>query len=67
MNEITIHGNVTAKPELRFSASGVPILTFSVAVNRRRRNRQSGNWSDLPAVFHRVVCSTRWPITPRPA
>ena len=56
MNEITIHGNVTAQPELRFSRGGVPILTFSVAVNRRRRNRQTGTWSDLPAVFHRVVC-----------
>ena len=34
MNEITIHGNLTADPELRFSPGGVPVLTLSVAVNR---------------------------------
>ena len=56
MNKITIHGNVTAKPELRFSRSGVPVATFTVAANRRRLNRQTGTWTDLPAVFHRVVC-----------
>ena len=56
MNKITVHGNVTAKPELRFSRSGVPVATFTVAANRRRLNRQTGNWVDLPAVFHRVVC-----------
>lgn len=56
MNKITIHGNVTAKPELRFSRSGIPVATFTVAANRRRLNRQTGTWVDLPAVFHRVVC-----------
>ncbi|MBW0134973.1 single-stranded DNA-binding protein [Pseudonocardia abyssalis] len=56
MNKLTIHGNITAKPELRFSRSGVPVATFTVATNRRRLNRQTGTWTDLPSVFHRVVC-----------
>ncbi|MBW0109975.1 single-stranded DNA-binding protein [Pseudonocardia sp. KRD-182] len=56
MNKITVHGNVTGKPELRFSRSGVPVATFTVAANRRRLNRGTGRWVDLPPVFHRVVC-----------
>ena len=56
MNKITVHGNVTEKPTLRFSRSGVPVATFTVAANRRRLNRGTGRWVDLPAVFHRVVC-----------
>lgn len=56
MNKITVHGNVTEKPTLRFSRSGVPVATFTVAANRRRLNRGTGRWIDLPAVFHRVVC-----------
>ena len=56
MNKITVHGNLTGKPELRHSRSGVPVATFTIAANRRRLNRQTGNWVDLPAVFHRVVC-----------
>lgn len=56
MNKITVHGNVTDKPTLRFARSGVPVATFTVATNRRRLNRGTGRWVDLPAVFHRVVC-----------
>jgi single-strand DNA-binding protein len=56
MNKITVHGNVTEKPTLRFSRSGVPVATFTVAANRRRLNRGTGRWVDLPPVFHRVVC-----------
>lgn len=55
MNEITVHGNATADPELRRSRSGVPVATFTVAANHRRRSR-AGEWADLPPFFHRVVC-----------
>ena len=40
MNKITVHGNLTGKPELRHSRSGVPVATFTIAANRRRLNRQ---------------------------
>lgn len=56
MNKITIHGNVTATPELRHARSGVAVTTFTVAANRRRLDRRSGTWTDQPPVFHRVVC-----------
>jgi single-strand DNA-binding protein len=56
MNEVTIVGNVTAEPILRMSeGTGRGVLRFDVAVNRRRFNRQSNQYEDLPPVFHRVV------------
>jgi len=56
MNEMTIHGNLTADCEpIRYSADGKAAINFSVAVNRRRYDRTSGQWTDLNPVFHRVV------------
>jgi single-strand DNA-binding protein len=55
MNEITIVGNVTADPVVRFSEACRGVLRFDVAVNRRRFNKQQNQWIDDPAVFHRVV------------
>jgi single-strand DNA-binding protein len=55
MNEITIHGNLTDEPALHHSPSGVAVLTFSVAVNSRRFNRQTNRWVDKAPVFHSVV------------
>jgi single-strand DNA-binding protein len=55
MNEITIHGNLTDEPALHHSPSGVAVLTFCVAVNGRRFNRQTNRWVDTAPVFHSVV------------
>src|SRR4051794_27803425 len=55
MNEITIVGNVTADPVLRKSGNGRGVIRFDLAVNRRRFNRQTNQYEDLPPVFHRVV------------
>ena len=37
MNKLTIIGNLTKDPELRTTQSKVSVCTFTVAVNRRRR------------------------------
>jgi single-strand DNA-binding protein len=56
MNDLTIVGNVTAEPVVRFSeGSGRGVLRFDVAVNRRRFNKEQNRWIDDPAVFHHVV------------
>jgi single-strand DNA-binding protein len=55
MNELTIHGNLTAEPELKYSQTGTAVVSFTVAVNRRRYNRTTGQWQPLDTVFHRVV------------
>lgn len=54
-NSVTIAGNVTRDPELRFTASGQATATFGVAVNRRWQNRQSSEWEEATSYFN-VVC-----------
>jgi single-strand DNA-binding protein len=54
-NNITLVGNVTDDPELRFTPSGLPVANFTVAVNRRFKN-QSGQWEDKLDGFFRCSC-----------
>ena len=42
MNKLTIIGNLTRDPEKRTTSSGISLCTFTVAVNRRRANQESG-------------------------
>lgn len=48
INRVVISGNLTRDPELRSTASGLSVLGFGVAVNERRKNKQSGEWEDHP-------------------
>lgn len=48
INRATISGNLTRDGELRSTASGMPVLSFSVAVNDRRKNNQTGEWEEVP-------------------
>ena len=45
-NVITIVGNLTDDPELRFTPNGVAVANVRVAVNRRTRNNQTNEWED---------------------
>ena len=46
INKVVISGNLTRDPELRSTASGMPVMGFGVAVNDRRKNQQTGEWED---------------------
>ena len=48
INRVNISGNLTRDPELRSTASGTQILSFGVAVNDRRKSKQTGEWEDVP-------------------
>lgn len=48
---ITVVGNLTADPELRFTPSGAPVANFTVASTPRTFDRQSGEWRDGDAMF----------------
>ena len=50
---ITVVGNLTADPELRFTASGAAVANFTVASTPRTFDRQSGEWKDGEALFLR--------------
>jgi single-strand DNA-binding protein len=54
-NTVTIMGNVTRDPELRFTPSGQANSRFGVAVNRRWQDRTSGEWQEATSFFD-VVC-----------
>jgi single-strand DNA-binding protein len=54
-NSITICGNITRDPELRFTPSGQANATFGMAVNRRWQNRQSGEWEEAVSFFNVVA------------
>lgn len=50
---ITVVGNLTADPELRFTASGAAVANFTVASTPRAFDRASGEWKDGEALFLR--------------
>ncbi|MGH3500843.1 MAG: single-stranded DNA-binding protein [Nocardioidaceae bacterium] len=50
---ITVVGNLTADPELRFTQSGAAVANFTVASTPRTFDRQSGEWKDGEALFLR--------------
>jgi single-strand DNA-binding protein len=50
---ITIVGNLTADPELRFTPSGAAVANWTTAVNRRRFDRQANEWRDEGTDFYR--------------
>ena len=50
---ITVIGNLTADPELRFTPSGAAVANFTVASTPRIYDRQSGDWKDGEALFLR--------------
>ena len=52
---ITIVGNVTRDPELRFTPSGQANTRFGVAVNRRWMDRKTNEWQEATSFFD-VVC-----------
>lgn len=52
---ITLVGNLTADPELRFTPSGAPVANFTVASTPRTFDRNSGEWKDGDAMF--INCS----------
>jgi single-strand DNA-binding protein len=54
-NNVTLVGNITRDPELRFTPSGQANATFGLAVNRRWQDRQSGEWQEKVSFFN-VVC-----------
>jgi single-strand DNA-binding protein len=53
-NCVTLVGNITDDPELRFTPSGLPVANFTVAVNRRVP--KDGGWEDKLEGFFRCSC-----------
>ncbi len=50
---ITVVGNITDDPELRFTPSGAAVANFTVASTPRTLNKQTNEWEDGEALFLR--------------
>lgn len=50
---ISIIGNLTADPELRFTQSGVAVASFTIASTPRTFDKQANEWKDGEALFMR--------------
>lgn len=52
---LTIIGNLTADPDLRYTNSGIAFANFTVASTPRNKNPQSGEWEEGEALFMRCT------------
>ena len=48
INKAIVSGNLTRDAELRSTAGGMSVANFSIAVNERLKNSQTGEWEDRP-------------------
>ncbi|MFM8625766.1 MAG: single-stranded DNA-binding protein [Actinomycetota bacterium] len=55
-NTVTLVGNLTRDPELRFTTGGRGVAQFGLAVNRRYQ--QNGEWQDQTSYFNIVAWGT---------
>ncbi len=50
---VTVVGNLTADPELRFTPSGAAVASFTIASTPRNFDRNTNEWKDGEALFLR--------------
>jgi len=55
-NRITVIGNLTRKPELRYTPTGVAVVELTVAENYRRLDLATREWRDVSRTYYRVTC-----------
>ena len=56
---MTIVGNLAADPELKFTASGKAIATFTVLSSRSRKNEETGQWESFDTTGWKVTAWER--------
>lgn len=54
-NSITVTGNLTRDPEVRYTRDGQASVLLGVAVNRRWQDRETHEWEEATSFFD-VVC-----------
>ena len=48
INHVTLSGNLTRDAEVRTTASGTEVLSFTIASNSSRKNAKTGEWEEHP-------------------
>lgn len=58
INKVILIGNLGRDPELRYTASGVPVATFTVATSEEWKDKNTGNKQEHTE-WHRIVAWRR--------
>jgi single-strand DNA-binding protein len=58
-NKVILMGNLTRDPELRYTPNNMPICKFGLAVNRRFKDSQSGEWKEEPTFVDVTIFGAR--------
>jgi single-strand DNA-binding protein len=59
INRVVLLGNLTRDPELRHTPSGTAVCSLRLAVNTRRKDQQTGEWTEKPNYFDVTVWGTQ--------
>ena len=55
INSVVLVGNLTKDPELRHTPAGMPVCSLRLAVNTRRKDSATGQWTEKPNYFDVTV------------
>src|SRR5262249_52708800 len=55
INRVVLVGNLTRDPELRHTPSGTAVCSLRLAVNTRRKDGATGEWTEKPNYFDVTV------------
>src|SRR5215211_1279780 len=55
INRVVLVGNLTRDPELRHTPSGMAVCSLRIAVNTRRKDSATGQWTEKPNYFDITV------------
>lgn len=55
INNVNLSGNLTRDAEITTTPSGVVVVNFSVAVNERRKDKNTGEWVNVPVYVDCVL------------
>lgn len=58
-NKVILMGNLTRDPQLSYTQSNMPICKFGLAVNRRFKDSQSGEWKEEPTFVDVTIFGAR--------
>src|ERR671925_2024703 len=59
INRVVLTGNLTRDPELRHTGGGTAVCSLRIAVNTRRKDQSTGEWTDKPNYFDVTVWGTQ--------
>lgn len=54
-NNVTLIGTIGSEPDLRYTQSGTAMLTLSLAIGERKKNKDSGEWEDGETSWYRII------------